>query len=296
MVTYFLWDGLDALDTRNRYHLILLEKGELTLQVGGKSILFLAPCLVALNENRKVEIISANQVVAQVVGFHVRFLNVHITFDQINNGVYEKNYEQYGFVPLTIFYYGLKHSCEYIPLDRDDCHKLHSEYQKLRASYLNKHEKRWSCWTRLHLNLILEMTNQLYLQRESRNHAVLNLKDPESWVEDILHCIHKNYHKNISLSSLEKDFHINSSTLGHYFRKITGFSVTDYIIRYRLQCAGYALATTELCLEDIAQSCGFFSASYMIRQFRAKWGCTPSQYRKEMRKKRQENYERNNTP
>ena len=91
--------------------------------------------------------------------------------------------------------------------------------------------------------------------------------------------IHTDYSKNISLNNLSEYVNINKTTVSKYFKQITGFSVTDYIINYRIKCASHTLATTEITLSEIAQEYGFSSEAYFIRQFKNKMKMTPSEYR-----------------
>ena len=84
--------------------------------------------------------------------------------------------------------------------------------------------------------------------------------------------------------------HINKTTVAKEFKKITGCSVTDYIINYRVQTACYGLSTTEIPLKEIAAEYGFKREAYLIRQFTAKMGMTPTEYRKQCVAKRKKEF------
>lgn len=63
------------------------------------------------------------------------------------------------------------------------------------------------------------------------------------------------------------------------FRQAVGQSPMEYLIRYRLAQAQYALRTTDQSITDIALENGFDDVSYFIRAFRRRYGITPRQYR-----------------
>ncbi len=63
------------------------------------------------------------------------------------------------------------------------------------------------------------------------------------------------------------------------FRVAVGLSPMEYLIRYRLTKAQYALRSTDRSITEIALDCGFGDCGYFIRTFRARFGITPKRYR-----------------
>ena len=64
------------------------------------------------------------------------------------------------------------------------------------------------------------------------------------------------------------------------FRRATGQTPIDYLIRLRIQKAMEWLAGTSLSVTDIALKTGFDDSNYFTRQFRKATGETPTAYRK----------------
>lgn len=64
------------------------------------------------------------------------------------------------------------------------------------------------------------------------------------------------------------------------FKEETGQTFVGYLNDYRLTAATYFLRETDESIGNIAVSCGFDNGSYFIRRFRARYGKTPSEYRK----------------
>lgn len=82
------------------------------------------------------------------------------------------------------------------------------------------------------------------------------------------------------MTSIAEEFHYSPSYLSRTYKEISGESLTIAISNYRLKRAKQLLENSALPTHEIAQSCGFYSIKYFMQVFKAKWGCTPLQYRK----------------
>ena len=58
-----------------------------------------------------------------------------------------------------------------------------------------------------------------------------------------------------------------------------------YLLDYRLRVATELLAHTGLTIDEIASATGFMYGTYLIRQYMAKTGKSPTEYRQEARMK-----------
>lgn len=68
----------------------------------------------------------------------------------------------------------------------------------------------------------------------------------------------------------------------HYtalFRRLTGFSPIDFLIRQRIQHGAVLLATSSTPIAEIAPVCGFNDPYYFSRSFARIMGCSPRRYR-----------------
>ena len=75
-------------------------------------------------------------------------------------------------------------------------------------------------------------------------------------------------HMNISVSYLQK-----------LYKKQFGISFMEDLVQSRLEKAVMLLTTTDLQIGEIAEQCGYHHATHFMRQFKAKMGVTPSEYR-----------------
>lgn len=68
------------------------------------------------------------------------------------------------------------------------------------------------------------------------------------------------------------------------FRAFTGETLTDYIMRLRLEKAAYRLCIdTERSVTGIALDCGFSNSAVFAKNFKARFGMTASEWRKQKR-------------
>lgn len=286
-VDYKSIDDCTNLRTKDRYNIILIKQGFITFEENKHTFSFLGPCVVCLKESSTLRLLTFFKLIASTISFDVSFLNVNITYDLINSNKYEACSEQYGFIPLNIFYNKNDQYYGYIPVVDESIDHVKNWFDKFEEAISSQTDERWSCRARLNLNNLIEFLFQLQKEYTTTQITPYNTKDKSIWIANILEYIHSNYHKNISLITISKNIKINKTTVGEKFKEITGFSVTDYIINYRVKCASYSIATTNLKYSEIAHECGFKTISYFMRQFKNKTGITVGQYKHKCLKERE---------
>lgn len=99
-------------------------------------------------------------------------------------------------------------------------------------------------------------------------------------VQLALDYVEDNYGSNISLSDVASYSCCSEYHFSRLFKKITGYSPYEYIVKYRLNKAKNLLKNTDNSVEEIAECVGFGSTSNFIRTFRELEGMTPLKYRK----------------
>lgn len=72
---------------------------------------------------------------------------------------------------------------------------------------------------------------------------------------------------------------MSRSGFQHLYKKLFGVSVINDVIESRLGRAKRLLRSTDLCIKDIAEKCGYSNEYSFMRQFKAKLYMTPTEYR-----------------
>lgn len=117
-----------------------------------------------------------------------------------------------------------------------------------------------------------KIDKNLYTNKSSCNSATQK-------IYSIAYYIHSHYEEELSLDSLADKFFLSSCYLSHQFKKVTGFTLINYIQKVRITRARDLLLSTNHPISEIAQSCGFQSFSQFNRIFRQTYDQSPSAMR-----------------
>lgn len=120
-----------------------------------------------------------------------------------------------------------------------------------------------------HLFWLLDRINRAWLQRGMEEYA-----PPENISERIL--LYVNYHlfDKLSVPALAERFFLSTSQFNRVFKKATGASPWEYIIKKRLTAARERIRRDEE-IQYVAESCGFGDYSSFYRAYVKYFGCSP---------------------
>ncbi|NII29195.1 helix-turn-helix domain-containing protein [Pseudoflavitalea sp. X16] len=107
-----------------------------------------------------------------------------------------------------------------------------------------------------------------------------------AWAKELKELIQDHIDTSLTLKELSKDLAINPSYLSREFSKhFDNLSFGEYIRKQRIEKAKELMTTPSHSLTDIAYLTGFSDQSHFTRIFKNHVGQSPSEYRKELRKK-----------
>lgn len=131
----------------------------------------------------------------------------------------------------------------------------------------------------------IEFLGLIYLYRDKNVYQdQVNFDNVTNKIYSITSYIHNRYTEELSLAFLSKKFYISSYYLSHQFKRVTGFTLTDYVSMTRVRNAQTLLLSTDTPITDIALQSGFKSFSQFNRAFHKFLGMPPSKFRQEGRK------------
>ena len=127
-----------------------------------------------------------------------------------------------------------------------------------------------------------EFLSLIYLHRDKNVYTdQVDFDNITNKIYSITACIHNRYTEDLSLASLSREFYVSSYYLSHQFKRITGFTLTDYISMTRVRNAQTLLLSTDAPITDIALQSGFKSFSQFNRAFNKFLQMSPSRFRQE---------------
>lgn len=121
------------------------------------------------------------------------------------------------------------------------------------------------------LSEILVLLNQSY--SEESHHGL------DDRISELLKYMSDNLHKNITLNELSRHIGLSVSRLCHFYKEQTGTTISETLIKLRLQKSVQLLEFTTRQISEISLDVGFNSPYYFTRKFKEYFQQTPSQYR-----------------
>ncbi len=102
-------------------------------------------------------------------------------------------------------------------------------------------------------------------------------------VKLMLEFIHDHYQEELNAEMIAQSISVSPSECLRCFHNTIGTTPIQYVKQYRIQKAAELLASTNQKIQDICLECGFQENSYFAKSFRELMGCTPSEYRKNIK-------------
>jgi AraC-like DNA-binding protein len=107
-------------------------------------------------------------------------------------------------------------------------------------------------------------------------------KTRNSIVRGAIDYIAENYCRDVSVPEIAGELYVSHMYLSQLFRDVTGSSVINYIVRFRIEKAKEILEETDRPIYEIAESVGFHDIKHFSKTFKKVIGTSPSAYRKQI--------------
>lgn len=95
--------------------------------------------------------------------------------------------------------------------------------------------------------------------------------------------IDSHYADKLSLTEISRRFFLSASYISDAFKKYSGYTVTAYIAKVRMEQAALLLEQTDQNLVQIADQVGYDDYNYFCRLFKKHYQITPNAYRRSKR-------------
>lgn len=90
------------------------------------------------------------------------------------------------------------------------------------------------------------------------------------------------YREPLTVDDVARAVNLSKSYLSHVFKSVTGYTIMNYLMSYRLsQARNQLLAERQKPIKQVSFENGFESEAHFSRYFKQNFGVSPSQYRKE---------------
>lgn len=109
------------------------------------------------------------------------------------------------------------------------------------------------------------------------NGRIASITEPA--LNGVIQYIHGHLSEQISLQDLADMAHLSPYYFSRIFKKHLGSSPYDYLMKTRINRAKHLLMDTDMSVREIADACGFNSASRFSHAFTQRVGIAPSEFR-----------------
>lgn len=275
--------------SEKQYALILLEKGYLKLTINGEPYHCTAPSVVCFNDKQCWKVVEENDVTVCAACFVPEFLCSAFTSEYISGCSTEYLCENFDFLMMLPFVSMQVNSSIRNFAPQSTLHQARAVCAKC-ADLLYSAD----CFARYRVRskLIdcLHLCEQIFFENEQTEYVQsTDLNIPEKYKETraALQIIHENYgNSQINAAYILDKLHVNKEKLNQQFREVTGYSIYQYILQYRLTMARHKLIFTEDTVDAISESCGFTTYVTLATIFKKKVGVSPQAYRLQERSRR----------
>ncbi len=125
--------------------------------------------------------------------------------------------------------------------------------------------------------LVLDkMLSMIRAQSDARSDASYS-----SLVQKAMEIIQRQFRESIRLKSLALELSVSESYLSRCFKKETGHTLSEYVLKLRIDEAKQILTKTDASVHDIAIAVGFNYQNHFASVFKKYTGKSPLEYRKQ---------------
>ena len=124
-------------------------------------------------------------------------------------------------------------------------------------------------------NMLKQMEQAILNSKNNRQAELLN---------EITKITRERYTEHdFSINTVAEELKMNASYLGRIFKKATGGTFSEFVLKKRMSEACHMLSSTEEPIESIVSLVGFNDTPYFYKLFKRLNGCTPVRYRQKNR-------------
>jgi AraC family L-rhamnose operon regulatory protein RhaS len=271
---------LSESEASDYYKVIFIRSGTCHFMLGEKELVLTGSYAICLNECDKFEFIGEQRAELTILLFRPEVINTELNIREVNHPSPTLTLSsKQDLYLLNQFRHDADITLKILPLRAMDL-EVTSQKLKLMNDLLTRQDSSyWPCRSRSYLFEILFCL----VRQEEKDEPVRSIQffqGPSRMAMEVIYYLQTCYNQKITIERLAEEFHTNRTTLLNDFKKHTGQSINQYLIKLRLNMASIMLRDTELSIEEICERTGFSDISYFSKVFKKELNLTPSGYRR----------------
>ena len=276
-ITVFHSTGSDTQSSRPHAHsffeLFFIEEGEGWDLIGDRQLWAKSGDLFLIAPGEVHDTSGLDHATKWIVGFEAEAL--HPAYTDANIFLMLPNRVIESFLPIN----NLKIKHFYIPAKERS--RWLALFEQLKDELGNQELSFIEAARALLMLLLIETArfSEPQLPKSTKSSTQRSTKKGSPVVEKVLSFIATNFRNSIGLQEVAKEVNFSPAYLTDLIRRETGKTVGSWIVERRMTEARHLLLATDLPVNQIAESVGYFDSSYFIRLFRRLNGTTPQAWR-----------------
>lgn len=264
--------------SKSMLKLVYVMKGSGIMNINEQPVIFSAPALFCFNELDEVILQQSINLAAQAVYFDPAIIDESLNLKIIREDYARLSETEYrDYFLIVPFMDREEFKIPYIEIGLVTSKRVVHLFRGVEEELTCTENEFWPCRSRSFLLEILFLIQNMIT--DSKNKENLELPSASEDVSGIILYLHANYNKKITIEELTEIFHINRTTLSQKFRRSTGISIIEYLVKLRIRMAAIMLRDTLLPISEILDRVGFNDSVHFSRMFKKHMNCTPSAYR-----------------
>ena len=151
-----------------------------------------------------------------------------------------------------------------------------SEIEMVLNAMLKEEKEKLPMWNNIvesYMNILIGLILRKYLSKEITE----DIK--EDWLE-LIEFIENNLGTKLTLKTLSEKCFYNPAYFSRIFKEKFNITLTEYVMRKRIEQASKMLLETDMSIDQVARSCGYETISAFYRAFNKIKGMSVSDFRK----------------
>ncbi|MBP5197538.1 MAG: response regulator [Lachnospiraceae bacterium] len=120
---------------------------------------------------------------------------------------------------------------------------------------------------------------------ESLNHKFEDYKNKQKIQQAVMY-VRENYDKDLNMAVVSNHISMNYSLFSYAFKQYTGTNFVAFLKDIRMNKAKELLEKTDMRIVEISQKIGYENEKHFMKIFKASYGVSPTEYRKNMQFKK----------
>lgn len=241
--------------------ILLVLKGSIEMNCGGKSFLMEEDDLILINSNvGHASLAKKDNSIAMVIQIEPEYLEEY--YHPLSDWEFAGNTDGKN-----------RNSAQAIEIRAIMAAMMTCEESSVPLEKINQEQE---------LNRLFYILFQMFPPRFQGDEIRTRTKNQKDLMKRLLTYVEENYKEKLSLQELSRIYQYNSSYLSIYFKNHVGINFYDYLTRIRIREATLALCSTENTILEIAVEHGFPDAKAFHTAFRKTFGKSPMEYRQQI--------------